>query len=1102
MKNRPLLNFPPQRMKFFPSLFRGLKNLASPRKLFRSAVLQAAVLIVLLGCGPAQWSKTAEYESLAISVPPQTPRLYALTDRGQGFYWGETHRYHRDARQGWTVYDRLLLKDLVLWRSGKRLDRSKARVEVLPDEFRRSYPGGVSESLRLLGEPTALVWRIANSTPDSVIAEVELASLRSLVSLHRDAKRPVAVAHRAFGAPFPVYQGIFARSRPTGKLLPPVLSDDPSGSGHFVRFKLPPFGRVTVVTFSAQTPEELEGTRQQLIPDLEGLLFRARSETLAFFEQNRFRSDTPRFDRAVAWAQWSLHGLVMKQGRRGIFAGLPWFNNYWGRDTFIAFEAATLLLGEFSTAREILEGFAASQLRDASDWREGRIPNLITPTDTIYNTADGTWWFVRAAKRYVETAGDTAFAQEILPVVRRAVLGALNHRVDATGFLTHGDAETWMDAVGPQGPWSPRGNRAVEIQALWYEALRTLKQLCQLTGKAFPDRAGWALELVEQNFAPSFWSDSLGYLYDHLNADGSPDRQLRPNAVLVPFLSGERLLNAERSAALLRTAVNKLTYPYGICSLSPDDPNFHPYHQYPPFYPKDAAYHNGVIWLWNAGPLITELCRSGRADSAAVITRNYAELLLRRGCAGTLPELLDAVPKPGETQPRWSGTFSQAWSLSEFVRNIFQDYLGFRFDGLSRTVILSPNLPPQLRSVTFSRRLPPGLGSVEVRYRRKNGQLELSVRVRGGKALNVSVSFPGENGNRYRTGFRLSPETWQTEAFEPARGRVVTRLPGLKVARTPRFQIGPGEICFRSPSERKDWPAIRPPEFPLLSRRQVLRWNPHARVVVRVADPVGDDRGPHGNYTYPQNPVFEPGILDLTGLEIREDSSVVYFRLKFRNLVDPGWHPEYGFQLTYAALAFHLPGAGSVRTRQVGMNAKFRLPEGWEADYLIYVGGGLKMVSAGGRHHGGAERTEVSGEGKSLSTKGQHHGDSKNTEESGELKTVLTGGRTLWEYRPAKPEDAFGDVRKKEIRFAVPRSLFPFRFVPGLRIAVLVGAQDDHGGAGLGEFRSVLPRAGEWNGGAGGKVPATNVYDTCFVTLQAPPEKSQPDIQASFPRRQ
>ncbi len=141
---------------------------------------------------------------------------------------------------------------------------------------------------------------------------------------------------------------------------------------------------------------------------------------------------------------------------------------------------------------------------------------------------------------------------------------------------------------------------------------------------------------------------------------------------------------------------SQLTYRYGVASLAQSDSGFYPYHEYPPFYPKDAAYHNGTVWTWLQGQLISELCRYQLADSGFVLTTNAVHQIIDRGAVGTQSELLDALPRPGETEPRLSGTVSQAWNLAEFVRNVYDDYLGVRIERSTRRILLHPHFPRAL----------------------------------------------------------------------------------------------------------------------------------------------------------------------------------------------------------------------------------------------------------------------------------------------------------------------------------------------------------------------------------------------------------------------
>jgi len=402
---------------------------------------------------------------------------------------------------------------------------------------------------------------------------------------------------------------------------------------------------------------------------------------------------------ALMWASSSLDGLIMNQMGRGIFAGLHWFPNYWGRDTFISLPGACLVRGDFETAREILRTFASMQEKDPASPFLGRIPNLAMPGQVYYNTADGTWWFVREADEYLRYTGDTEFAVEILPAVRAAIEGALATRVDEDGLVRHGQAETWMDAGGEEHPHSPRGDRAVEIQALWYAALTSGAELAEAAGEAqLAERWGRDAERVKSSFGKLFWDDRRGRLHDHLDPDGTPDRRLRPNQVFAVTVPWDDLLPPDRQEEVVRTVSETCVLPHGVASLAPSDPDFHPRHLDFDRYHFDEAYHNGDVWVWLSGPVVSACVRHGMVEAAWEQTRVQRDLLFDEGAAGTLPELRNGVPP--ESGENVAGAVSQAWSLAEFLRNFHQDYMGLRPNLLKGVLHFAPALP---RDLTWAR---------------------------------------------------------------------------------------------------------------------------------------------------------------------------------------------------------------------------------------------------------------------------------------------------------------------------------------------------------------------------------------------------------------
>jgi glycogen debranching enzyme len=410
---------------------------------------------------------------------------------------------------------------------------------------------------------------------------------------------------------------------------------------------------------------------------------------------------------ALQWASASADALVMNQLGRGIFAGLHWFPNYWGRDTFIALPGVCLVKGEFDTAREILESFAVMQETDEGSLLYGRIPNLAMPGEVYYNTADGTWWFVREAYEYLRYTGDLEFAERFMPVIERAIDGALTRRTDDSGFLLHGQAETWMDAGGEKSPFSPRGNRAVEVQVLWHTALLSGAAVADVLGLV--DRAGaWreAAGRVRDAFLREFPDPGTHGLYDHLDPDGTPDRQVRPNQIFAATVPWNDLLPREAERAMIELMRETCVLRHGVTSLHTEDPNFHSRHLDLEHYHFDEAYHNGDVWVWLSGPVVSALVKHGLVGAAWEQTKMLADLMFDEGAAGTLPELRNGVPL--ESGENVAGAVTQAWSLSEFLRNFYQDYLGARPDLLRGTLDVKPALPPDCLWMAAPVRIGPG----------------------------------------------------------------------------------------------------------------------------------------------------------------------------------------------------------------------------------------------------------------------------------------------------------------------------------------------------------------------------------------------------------
>jgi len=464
-----------------------------------------------------------------------------------------------------------------------------------------------------------------------------------------------------------------------------------------------PEGKVEVV-FAADVSAEAAAARARRLRGDASELMAARGDRLQqLIDMSAVTTGVTRDDLALAWARVSLDNLIMNQRGPGIYAGFYWFTTYWGRDTFITLPGSNIVNGDFENAEILLRSFAEFQDLDPYSAREGRVPNFVTVDQVQYASIDGTWWFARALDELWRQSGDDDFAREMAPVVYLAVAGALAHAVDDEMFLTHGDGETWMDAGGEEHPYSPRGNRAVEVQALWHRGLLTAARLAE----RFPDTAdpeidyGGMAAVLAENFQTRFWVD--GRLVDHLNVDGTPDTQIRPNGLLAVMASPTLFTDREREAITL-LAAEELVRDWGVLSLNAGDPFFHPKHLDLGNYYYDEAYHNGDLWLWLSGSYVSAL---NRPRDGFGQTRMLLDEIMDEGAVGTLQEIRDGARAPGNDE--FGGATSQAWSLAELLRNVVQDYAGLKVDLTADPprIVLSPSLPAAWPDLAVRTRIGP-----------------------------------------------------------------------------------------------------------------------------------------------------------------------------------------------------------------------------------------------------------------------------------------------------------------------------------------------------------------------------------------------------------
>ena len=351
---------------------------------------------------------------------------------------------------------------------------------------------------------------------------------------------------------------------------------------------------------------------------------------------------------------------------RTVIAGYHWFTD-WGRDTMISLEGLTLTTGRHAEAGYILRTFA-HYIRD------GLIPNMFPEGERegLYHTADATLWYFHALDRYLAYTRDRDTLRMLLP----RLLGVIDHHLRGTrfgigvdpkdGLLRQGEEGyqlTWMDAK--VGDWvvTPRRGKAVEINALWYNALKLTENW--LREEQREDKAreiALLAERVERSFNERFWFGDARYLYDVIDGEQGDDAACRPNQ-LFAFSLEHPVLRPERWKPVLDVVTERLLTPVGLRSLSPEHPDFKPKY-YGDLRARDAAYHQGTVWCWLIGPLIDAWLRVHPDDKAGAhrFLQGF-ENHLAEACIGSVSEICDAQ---SPFTPR--GCIAQAWSVAEVLR--------------------------------------------------------------------------------------------------------------------------------------------------------------------------------------------------------------------------------------------------------------------------------------------------------------------------------------------------------------------------------------------------------------------------------------------------
>ena len=364
--------------------------------------------------------------------------------------------------------------------------------------------------------------------------------------------------------------------------------------------------------------------------------------------------------------------IVARGAQKTVIAGYHWFSD-WGRDTMIALPGLTLATGRPEIAKSVLLAFCQYVDR-------GMLPNRFPDAGETpeYNTVDATLWFFEAVRALLQYTDDYEFVRTNLYSVLADIISwhvrgtRYNIHVDADGLLVSGEPGvqlTWMDAK--VGDWvvTPRQGKPVEIQALWYNALRVMQNLAKKFGeKEFEKQYQEMADRAHKSFNEKFWNKAEGCLYDLVDGDNR-DGSIRPNQIIAVSLANS-MVAKPKARSVIHVVERELLTPRGLRTLSPDHPNYRGRCEGNPL-SRDGACHQGTVWPWLMGPYMTAYVKTfGQNAGRRVATewlKNF-EQHLHEACAGQVSEIFD-----GDAPHTPRGCVAQAWSVAELLRAASED---------------------------------------------------------------------------------------------------------------------------------------------------------------------------------------------------------------------------------------------------------------------------------------------------------------------------------------------------------------------------------------------------------------------------------------------
>ncbi|TFH02151.1 MAG: hypothetical protein E4H13_02960 [Calditrichales bacterium] len=620
-----------------------------------------------------------------INLYEKTNQIVVIEGQPENFLVLNSHRQNTLPSEGWFVRSVHLLQDYQVYLNAKTLSRdSLNQCELSPGSFTRRYYNGVEEKVFVPDSLDAVIWTFSGTQIND-----ELQFEPRLPGFETQQQKRLSSGNRRL---------VFALSDSDSV----NILDNNAHLGFLYREESD--DAVIIIAARQNDLPSLNRMLDFLAENYLTVIEKKRDKLAALLELNQTFTNVPEITDALSWAQISLDAQISASPFPVIRSGLGDFKFFPCRDVFKALPGALLVSGQFAQARSILETFGEQQYPTDDDKFPGQIPDLETGTKPAGASADGSWWYIRAAYEYICYSGDIQFIQTVFPVIQRALEGTIRRQMDKNFYFIPG-SDAALEKIRTGGAERfHKGDRIVELQALWYTALHIGANLAEWSER--PELADYWRAIaatLKENLYRDFWNSFSYKLYDHIKTDGRIDKDLHPEQVFVvtaPDLPGiQPVLSEDIRARITSSVLSQLAFYDGIR---------------PGAYNKSSANQTNVPSPTTnelGNPLISALFDAAQEQPAYTLYYNEALQILFDSPLGGWTEFHTRVKKDALIL---KGKLNHAVSLAGFLANFYQNFTGYKPNLLAKEIYLRPLFPEELKFIAT--RLPHPDGGIQFTY--------------------------------------------------------------------------------------------------------------------------------------------------------------------------------------------------------------------------------------------------------------------------------------------------------------------------------------------------------------------------------------------------